>query len=469
MATPILYLIEAHLFTVALALLMLGLVARVLSRARPPGTTFAWILAIVMVPYIGIPAYLLFGGRKIRSLRADKHTLHRSRHDPRVRLLNFDNAAEDVLTSEGVRPPSTCNRVEFIADGTKAFHRMLYAIASAEKSIYVQTYVLHSDTVSRAILDALTERAGQGLDVRLLVDGYGSLFTRDGFLRSFTNAGGRIARFMPLVPARGNWSLNLRNHRKTFIVDGRLASIGGMNIGAHYLGPEYDAERWIDTAVIIEGPAVSDVLEVFCSDWNFASSESLDLACAAAATAPATDGTDIAQVAASGPDVEGDPLYEAVLASIHGARERVWMVTPYFAPGEELFRGLLIQARIGRDIRLLMPARSNHLSADLVRGPYLRQLAEAGGKVLLYDGPMIHAKNIIFDDSTVVTGTANFDLRSLHFNFELALFLYNRERVQEIAQWMENYMQLSKGFDGAPPSRARLLAEQITFLFSPLL
>jgi cardiolipin synthase len=242
-----------------------------------------------------------------------------------------------------------------------------------------------------------------------------------------------------------------------------------MNIGAPYMGPEYDPARWIDTAVIIEGPAVSDVLEVFCSDWNFASNAPLDMSCAAAAAAPAADGTDIAQIAASGPDVWGDPLYEAVLASIHAARERVWMVTPYFAPGDEIFRALLIQARIGRDVRLLMPARSNHAAADLVRGPYLRQLAEAGGTVLLYDGPMIHAKNMVFDDSTVVTGTATVDLRSLYFNFELALFLYSRERVQEIAAWMDKYMQVAKAYDGAPPGRARLLVEQITFLFSPLL
>ncbi len=463
------YHLEAHLFSVLVALLMLVLVARILGKQRRPSASLAWILAIVLVPYLGIPAYILFGGRKMRSLRDDKHTLHESRHDPRVRLLEFDHPAEDVLTSEGVRPPSAKNRVEFVSDGIVAFDRLMRAIEGAKKSIYVQTYVFHADDVTRAIVDALAKKAAQGIDVRLLIDSYGSLFTSNRFLRPLRESGGQVARFLPVLPVQRNWSLNLRNHRKIFVVDGRHASVGGMNLGTPYLGPEPDPKRWIDTLVTIEGPAVSDVLEVFCSDWNFASADQIDLSCARTALAPATEGDDIVQIAASGPDVAGDPLYEAVLASIHAARERIWMVTPYFAPGDELFRALLIQARIGRDVRLLMPKQSNHFPADLVRGPYLRQLAAAGGKVLLYDGPMIHAKNMVFDEITAVTGTANFDLRSLYVNFEVALFAYNRARVCEIANWMDGYMQQAERFDPAPPARTRQFIEQISFLFSPLL
>ena len=466
---PILYLIEAHFFSVLIAVLMLTLVTRVLGRQRRSSASMAWILAIVLVPYLGIPAYLLFGGRKLRTIRNDKHELHTTRQDPRVRLLEFDHPAEDVLTSEGVRPPSAKNRVEFVSDGVEAFNRLMHWITSAERSIYMQTYVLHADDVSRAIVDALAKKAAEGVDVRLLVDSYGSLLTPNRFLKPLADAGGHGARFMPMLPVQRNWSLNLRNHRKIAIVDGRRGFTGGMNLGAPYLGPAPDAERWIDTVVMFEGPAVSDLLEVYCSDWNFASTAALDLACAQAASAPATDGDDIVQIAASGPDVKGDPLYEAVLASIHAARERVWMVTPYFAPGDELFRALLIQARIGRDVRLLMPAKSNHLAADLVRGPYLRQLADAGGTVLLHGGPMIHAKNMVFDDTTAVTGTINFDLRSLYLNFEVAMFAYNRARVREIARWMEGRMAESRAFDPTPPPRARLFVEQVSYLFSHLL
>jgi len=466
---PILYLIEAHVFSVVLAVLMLGVVVRVLSKQRRPSASLAWILAIILVPYIAIPAYFVFGGRKLRSMRDEKQTLHHPPQDPRVRLLHFDHPAEDVLTSEGVRPPSARNRVEFVADGVAAFETTLRWIEEAKHTIFIETYVFHADEVTRAIVDALAKKAAEGVEVRLLIDSYGSLTTPNRFLRPLIDAGGHVARFLPMLPVCRNWSLNLRNHRKLLIVDGRKAWTGGMNLGAPYLGPSDDSDRWIDTIVHIEGPAVSDMCEVFCSDWNFASQASLDSACAHAGSAPETDGDDVVQIVASGPDVAGDPLYEAVLASIHAARERIWMVTPYFAPGEELFRALLIQARIGRDVRLLMPAKSNHLAADLVRGPYLRQLAEAGGTVLLHDGPMIHAKNMVFDDTTAVTGTSNFDLRSLYLNFEVAVFAYNRPRVREIAAWMQSFMDHATAFDPAPPRRVRKLIEEVSFLFSPLL
>ncbi len=469
MDTRILYLIEAHFLTVLLVLLTVVVLSRVLRRQRRPGATMAWILAIVLVPYLGIPGYVLFGSRKVRAVRSEKHRLHQTRMDRATRLLEFDHEAEDVLTSNGVRPPTRCNRVEFIADGVQAYERILREIEGAERSIYLQTYAFLADEVSARVRDALARKAAQGVDVRLLIDSYGSIRTSSAFLRPLRDAGGCVARFMPLLPVSRHWSINLRNHRKTFIIDGRIASVGGMNFGKPYMGPDPDPVRWIDTVVILEGPAVSDVLEVFASDWNFASGDLINMAHAGRAMAPETDGDDIVQVVASGPDVQRDPLYEGVLASIHAARERIWMVTPYFAPGDELFRALLMQARIGRDVRLLMPAKSNHVTADLVRGPYLRQLAREGGKVLLYDAPMIHAKNIVFDERTAVTGTMNFDLRSLDVNFEVAMFAYNRARIREIAAWMEGYMARATRYEPVTPSGARLMLEQVMFLFTPLL
>lgn len=145
--------IEAHFLTVLVTLAMLVLIGRVLSRQRRPGATMAWILAIVLVPYVGIPMYVLFGGRKLRMVRERKRTLHEEAGGHRVRLMEFDHPAEDVLTSEGVRPPSRNNRLEFVDDGVTAYRNLCDAINAAERSIYVQTYVLHRDTVGRTLVD----------------------------------------------------------------------------------------------------------------------------------------------------------------------------------------------------------------------------------------------------------------------------------------------------------------------------
>jgi len=465
-----LLLVEAHITTMAVAALMLTLIVRVLGKEHRPSASFAWILAIVLVPYVGIPGYLIFGGRKLRSVAQRKQTLHVHPSAAPVRLLDFDNPAEDVLTSVGVKPPSRGNALRFIPTGEEAYHHLCEIISKATSSVYVETYILKRDAVGRHMVSLLARKSAEGLDVRLLLDSYGCLGITRRFVAPITCAGGRVAWFLPLVPVRRDWSLNLRNHRKIAIVDGRCAVIGGMNYGEEYMGPSPDPKRWIDSTLEVTGPALRDIAEVFCSDWNFAAGDSLDCACAAANAGPAAEGTDIAQIAASGPDVAGDPLFEAVLASIHAARRRIWMVTPYFAPGEELFRALLIQARIGRDVRILMPAKSNHPVADLVRGPYLRELANAGAKILLRPGRMVHAKCMIFDDTTAVTGSTNFDLRSLYLNFEVALFAYSSERVQEIARWTEELAREAQVLKkGAGPSRAQRLVEQLAVLVSPLL
>jgi len=462
--------LEAHLLTMLVAALGFTLVMRVLHKEHRPSASFAWILAIILVPYVGIPSYLIFGGRKIRALVEHKQTLHARPSTSLVRLQEFDNPAEDVLTSNGVRLPSRANRLRFVTSGEDAYERLCNLINGAVSSIYIQTYILKRDEVGRHIVDLLAKKAADGLDVRLLLDSYGCLTITRKFVEPITRAGGRVAWFLPLLPYQRDWSLNLRNHRKIIIVDGCRATIGGMNFGIEYMGPKPTPNRWIDTKLEVEGPAVKDILEVFCSDWNFAAREreSLDTSCAAGALA-VPEGPDVVQICASGPDVAGDTLYEALLASIHAARHRVWMVTPYFSPGEELFRALLIQARIGRDVRLIMPEKSNHPVTDLVRAPFLRELTAAGGKVLLRPGRMIHAKCMLFDDHTAVIGSTNFDLRSLYLNFEVALFAYSRDRVREIAEWTEDLARDAHELKSTEPRGAQRLAEQLAVLVSPLL
>jgi len=363
-------LIEAHLSSMIFTFLTLILILRVLGRQHQPSTTLAWIVAIVAVPYVGIPAYLILGGRKLRHIQATKQTLHPATTQRTHRILDFDNPAEDVLTSVGMAPPTRGNRLETIANGETAYHRLCAEIDAAEQAIFIEIFIWDTDSVAQDILERLTRRARDGLEVRILLDSYGCMLTPKRMFRPLVEAGGRVERFLPLLPVRRNWSLNLRNHRKVIIMDYRRAVVGGMNIGEEYLGPDPSPERWIDSMVVIDGPAVHDLLEIFCSDWNFAAREELDTpSIADRALGEGGAGEEIVQIAASGPDVAGDPIYEAILALAHTAGERVWMVTPYFAPGDELFRALTMQARAGKDVRLVMPAKSNHPAADVARGP----------------------------------------------------------------------------------------------------
>jgi cardiolipin synthase len=176
----------------------------------------------------------------------------------------------------------------------------------------------------------------------------------------------------------------------------------------------------------------------------------------------------VVQVVASGPDVAGDPLYESLLALIFAARDRIWIVTPYYVPDEMLARALSLAARRGVDVQLIVPYRSNHVTADLARAGYLRDLHEAGGRVLLYTPTMLHAKAVLFDDHIAVIGSANMDQRSLFLNYEVSLYVSSPIEVGEVAAWARGLMADSR-LELPPPGWARELAENVVRLLSPLL
>ena len=221
--------------------------------------------------------------------------------------------------------------------------------------------------------------------------------------------------------------------------------------------------------MVVEGPAVADLEALFASDWRFATGTEPERPERGRGRRSRTAGwTAVVQVVASGPDVAGDPLYESLLALIFAARERIWIVTPYFVPDEMLARALSLAARRGVDVRLIVPFRSNHITADLARASYLRDLHNAGGRVLLYTPVMLHAKAVVFDDQLAVIGSANMDMRSLFLNYEVALFVSS---PAEVARGRG----LGQGADGRFPARAcrpgwpRELAENVVRLLSPLL
>jgi cardiolipin synthase len=447
-------------------LLALLLLAHLLRQKRSPVSTTAWLLAIVLLPYVGVPLYLMFGGRKLLNMARHKPRVYQPRHE-RVAPHDLDGTAERLLESYGVPPARSGNRVRLVGDGQDAYRCVVELIETAERTIHVTTYILGRDAVGRDILERLVRRASEGLEVRLLLDSVGCWRVSHRFLAPLTAAGAKVAFFMPMfrLPHRGR--ANLRNHRKLIVTDGRKAIAGGMNLAGEYMGPDADPKRWRDLSLVVEGPAVHDLAEMFASDWKFATQEDLAPPTPPPAADDRTEGT-LVQVVASGPDVNGDPLYDSLITAFFAARERIWVITPYFVPDETLVRAFELAARRGVDVRLMVPDHSNHLSADLARGSYLNQVQEAGGQILRFRPVMLHAKLIVLDDDLAVVGSANMDMRSLFLNFELALFLYSDEQVEAASAWMEGLMGTCR-HGISPRGWLRELAENVVRLMSPLL
>lgn len=461
----LLLLLGQHLATIVGFILALLLVSRILRQHSRPATSIAWFLFIVLVPWVGVPAYLVFGGRKIRGRAGRKPGLHAS--PPVLPSTNFADDSARRLVACGLPPPRAGNAAELVTDGTQAYERLLALIDGARHSIHLTTFILADDRVGRSIVARLAARARDGLAVRVLVDALGSLGARAWRLRELTRAGGEVGVFMPVLPLRRRWSANLRNHRKLAIFDDDIVLTGGMNLANDYMGPplaDGGGSRWIDTCAEVRGPAVTDFAQLFAQDWQFATGQIV-----AVAAPPATAGDIALQVAPTGPDVAGDPFYDVLTAAIHNARERIWIVTPYFVPDEGLLRALALQARVGVDVRLVMPRRSNHRVADLARNRLLRELGHSGVRVFLHPHAMIHAKHIVIDEHVAITGSVNMDARSLYLNYELAVFAYGRVATARDAWWIE---RLAAQCEHRLPPRPGVLgrwAEDLSWLLSPLI
>ncbi|MCC6548105.1 cardiolipin synthase [Candidatus Sumerlaeota bacterium] len=470
--------LDSALLLFSQAMSALGLVTalilfqRIRATGRTPGGTIAWVLAMIFIPYLAIPLFLLIGGRKFKKMAGRKRTLKVSHNQIDTTGLG-DIGKTMVMNLEGSPPATTGNRMEILADGVADYQRMMELIASARKTIHFQTYILSNDDVGRAIIAALTKRAMEGVTVRLLLDAVGCHATRISMVGDLKKAGGKVGIFMPVHRSRF-WAANLRNHRKIYIFDEEVAILGGRNIGAEYIGPDPDPKRWMDFAIMLEGPAMLTLNEVFAADWEFATGEPVveTITRTSLQDYPAK-GDITVQTVASGPDVDHDLFYESLLSAIFLAKKRLWIATPYFIPDDTLLRILTIAAHMGRDVRLVIPKTSDHYLIDFARGYGIRQLSEAGGKVLLYQPSMLHTKLFIIDDDVCSMGSANMDMRSLYLNYEIAVYTYNREFAKQVEGYMmnlfENSILLSKRERRKMRNFATEMAENLSYILSPLL
>lgn len=464
MATEFSWYIEILLLLGSWAL-GLYFVNHMVRERRPAQSITAWLMIMFFLPVLGVIAYVFLGWRKVHKRRhrakspIDFDTLHSPAPDAA-------NETDALIRTYGVPAAFPGNRVELLTDCTASYSSLIEMIDSAEKQIWIDIYLFAPDEIGKLVIERLAAAANRGVEVKLLLDDVGSMGTNDEILAPLSEAGGEISRFLPVRRSFALRNLaNLRNHRKIVIADQARVWSGGTNIGAQYIAPEPESGCFCDLGFLLEGPASAAFAGVFRSDWYFSTGKRIPLK--TAAEIPHL-GEALVQPMPSGPDVEGDGLFEVISALIYSAETRLWITSPYFIPGETLGCALSLAARRGVDLRIMLPKRSDHRLCDLARGPDLRSLDKDGARILRYEPAMLHAKALLVDDRVAMIGSSNFDQRSFFLNFELSSFFYSKPEIDALAQWFETTSARCE--EGPKPvSYAEETLQGVTRIFSPLL
>ncbi|MBI4248053.1 MAG: PLDc N-terminal domain-containing protein [Elusimicrobia bacterium] len=419
------------------AALTLVTAAHAILYKRDTRAAAGWVGIIWLAPIAGPVLYILFG---INRIRRKASALRSESPQPPIPAPPAQSAEEDLqrslppkarhlrslvkLIDQVVqRPCLPGNRITPLVNGDAAYPAMLDAIEKAEKTVTMATYIFNDGRAGRLFLEALKKAVLRNVAVRVLIDAVGARYSWPPVTRALERSGVPVARFLPtIIPWRMPY-LNMRNHRKILVVDGRTAFTGGMNVSD---------ENWLagagdggvqDLHFQIEGPVVGHLQHAFAEDWAFAAGEALQ----GEAWFPALDaaGTTLARGIIDGPDEDFEKFRWSILGALECAKSSIRIVTPYFLPDQSLITALNVAAMTGIRVDIILPRENNLSMVQWASTHLLWQLLERGCRVWLSPPPFDHTKLMLVDGAWVLIGSANWDPRSLRLNFESNVECYD--------------------------------------------
>jgi len=434
---------------VAFYVVGLAHVLHALMHVRTSQGTIAWVISLITVPFVAIPLYWMLGRTRfsgyVGGRRMTDQRLRRLAEEMHERLRQYevelpeDAGFERAAHLLGGLPFTRGNHLEPLIDGDETFERIFRAITAARHYLCVNFFIVKNDKLGTRFQQALIERARAGVRVYFLFDELGSHKLPRHYLRELTAAGIECRSF---GINRFWWSrlqLNFRNHRKIVVSDGKVALLGGLNVGDEYLGRNQRFGEWRDTHLEMRGPVVQAVQLVFLEDWFWASNNIPELHWA---TNPAA-ADQVAAVIPTGPADQADSWQLIVAEAANSARRRLWITSPYFVPDEGVLTALQTAALRGVDVRILIPERADHLLVWLSAFSYYEQSIPYGIKICRYHRGFLHQKVMLIDDRLAAIGTANLDNRSFRLNFEITAFATDREFVAQVAQMLTTDFQFA--------------------------
>ena len=419
--------------------LSVAITLHVLRTKEDVTAAIGWIGLGWFAPFIGGFAYIVLGinrvQRRARRLRGgpprSRHGHHDRRSEEADQHLEPLRRGVTFITARQIEPGCL---VRVLYDGDEAYPPMLEAIAAAQCSIGLSSYIFRADTIGRRFVQALAEAQARGVQVRVMVDGIGSGWWRSPAYDALVAAGLPARRFLH---SRLPWKmpfLNLRMHSKIMVVDGRVGFTGGCNIADQNILADTPKDPVQDTHFCIEGPVVGQLSEIFIRDWLFCAGEALD----GEAWLPSLDrdGDVEARVVTAGPDQDLEKIEFTVLQAIACARESIQVMTPYFLPDHQLLTALSLAAARGVAVDVVVPERSDQRMVDWAMEANCPPLLQDGVRIWYSPQPFRHSKVTVVDGEWSLIGSSNWDTRSFRLNFETCVELYDAPLATELGAHM---------------------------------
>lgn len=479
----------SYIVSVTLFFNIILALAIIFLERRESSSIWAWLLVLFFIPIVGFILYLLLGrkltrrrmfrwsGRKkigietlvdyqIESIKEGSFEYKLSETASKYKELIYMNLLSNhaVLTQD--------NHIHIFDDGQDKFNRLLEDIAEAKHHIHIQYYIFRLDRLGTRILDALIEKARQGVQVRVLYDEMGSRGVHKKDFKALIEQGGEVEVFFPSVLPLINPRMNYRNHRKIVVIDGKVGYIGGFNVGDEYLGLKEKFGYWRDTHLRINGSSVQPLQTRFLLDWNQASDrKNLEYEDSFFPTFYRQGNTAI-QIVSSGPDSDWEAIKNGYIKLINMAKKYVYIQTPYFIPDDAFINAVRIACLSGIDVRIMIPNKPDHIFVYWATYYYVGLLIEAGAKVYVYENGFLHTKMVVIDDEAASVGTANIDSRSFKLNFEANAFIYDTDVAHQLAELFERDILYSSELTPEKyKNRSTIikLKESISRLLSPIL
>lgn len=462
-------------FHVAIPILMLPVVA---NRSRP-AAAIAWMLLLVELPWIGLVSYFLLGDnmvlRRLAKTYCQRIKEIRSFHDSTTQSPHLLNSPPESLALATVTERLVClpavvgNRVELLEHGGIVLNRLTADIETAADHVHLLFYIFRDDPTGRDVAEAIARAARRGIKVRLVVDAFGSRSLMRQLGPWLVTNEVELKYLMPFNPFRRHHTrLDLRNHRKLAIIDGKVAYTGSQNIEAKDFD-ENRPEAWHDLVARITGPAVHQLQMVFTEDWYLAANEILEDHKLFPVMSP--NGGIPVQAIPTGPTEPNTALRDILIAAIGSARESVIITSPYFIPDEPFLVALHLACLKGVKIDLLIPKHTDHAIVGAVARAYISTLIDSGVHIHFHRG-LLHSKTMSVDDQVSIIGTANFDRRSFFLHSELSLLLYGHKVTQKLRTIQDMYIAQSVPLE---PSRwkkrssVKRTRDNILKILSPIL